>query len=167
MNWKNLFNERRSNKVYNVRLPVTWTDRIMEFIALTLLLAMWVVAAVLCRELEGHEIPTHWNLSGVVDKQSDPISLLVIATAWTFVMLLTGFSAYRPRLLNPPTAITTVKQLKLLVTQTRVMNIILGIMGIFILLAMVNDAPIMVLIPALLLFIEVLVFSILIRRAGK
>jgi hypothetical protein len=69
--------------------------------------------------------------------------------------------------MNPPTAITKVKQLKLLVTQTRVMNIILGIMGICILLAMLNDTPVLVIIPAILLGIEVMVFSVLIRRAGK
>lgn len=167
MNWKRLFNERRTNKIYNVRLPVTWTDRIMEFVALVLLLAIWVVAAVLWREASGDLVPTHWNLEGKVDQMSGPTALFVISGFWTLLMLLIGFSAYRPRLLNPPTAITTLKQLKLLVTQTRAMNIILGIMGICILLAMLNDAPILVIIPAILLAIEVLVFSILIRRAGK
>ena len=167
MDWKKLFNEKRPNKVYKVRLPVTWTDRIMEFIALALLLAMWVVAAVLWREVVGDQLPTHWDLQGKVDHLSGPAALLVITAFWTVVMLLTGFSAYRPRLMNPPTAITKVKQLKLLVTQTRVMNIILGIMGICILLAMLNDTPVLVIIPAILLGIEVMVFSVLIRRAGK
>lgn len=167
MNWKRLFNERRSPEVYNVRLPVTWTDRIMEFVALLLLIAMWVVAAVLWREAAGDEVALHMNLAGEVDKVGDPVSLLIMTGTWTFVMLLVGFSAYRPRLMNPPTRITTVKQLKLAVTQMRVMNIILGIMGICLLLSMVYETPIWVLIPAGLLFIEVIVFSILIRRAGK
>lgn len=167
MNWKRLFNERRSPEVYNVRLPVTWTDRIMEFVALLLLIAMWVVAAVLWREAAGDEVALHMNLAGEVDKVGDPVSLLIMTGTWTFVMLLVGFSAYRPRLMNPPTRITTVKQLKLAVTQMRVMNIILGIMGICLLLSMVYETPVWVLIPAGLLFIEVIVFSILIRRAGK
>ena len=42
-----------------------------------------------------------------------------------------------------------------------------GIMGICLLLSMVYETPVWVLIPAGLLFIEVIVFSILIRRAGK
>ena len=167
MNWKKLFNERRSAEVYNVRLPVTWTDRIMEFVALLLLIAMWVVAAVLWREAAGDEVALHMNLAGEVDKVGDPVSLLIMTGTWTFVMLLVGFSAYRPRLMNPPTRITTVKQLKLAVTQMRAMNIILGIMGICHLLSMVYETPVWVLIPAGLLFIEVIVFSILIRRAGK
>ena len=167
MNWKRLFNEKRTNKIYNVRLPVTWTDRIMEFVALLLLIAMWVVAAVLWREAAGDEVALHMNLAGEVDKVGDPVSLLIMTGTWTFVMLLVGFSAYRPRLMNPPTRITTVKQLKLAVTQMRAMNIILGIMGICLLLSMVYETPVWVLIPAGLLFIEVIVFSILIRRAGK
>lgn len=167
MNWKKLFNEQRSSEVYNVRLPVTWTDRIMEFVALLLLIAMWVVAAVLWREAAGDEVALHMNLAGEVDKVGDPVSLLIMTGTWTFVMLLVGFSAYRPRLMNPPTHITTVKQLKLAVTQMRAMNIILGIMGICLLLSMVYETPVWVLIPAGLLFIEVIVFSILIRRAGK
>ena len=153
--------------MYNVRLPVTWTDRIMEFVALLLLIAMWVVAAVLWREAAGDEVALHMNLAGEVDKVGDPVSLLIMTGTWTFVMLLVGFSAYRPRLMNPPTRITTVKQLKLAVTQMRAMNIILGIMGICLLLSMVYETPVWVLIPAGLLFIEVIVFSILIRRAGK
>jgi len=153
--------------VYNVRLPVTWTDRIMEFVALLLLIAMWVVAAVLWREAAGDEVALHMNLAGEVDKVGDPVSLLIMTGTWTFVMLLVGFSAYRPRLMNPPTRITSVKQLKLAVTQMRAMNIILGIMGICLLLSMVYETPVWVLIPAGLLFIEVIVFSILIRRAGK
>jgi hypothetical protein len=139
----------------------------MEFIALLLLIAMWVVAAVLWREAAGDEVALHMNLAGEVDKVGDPVSLLIMTGTWTFVMLLVGFSAYRPRLMNPPTRITTVKQLKLAVTQMRVMNIILGIMGICLLLSMVYETPVWVLIPAGLLFIEVIVFSILIRRAGK
>jgi hypothetical protein len=47
------------------------------------------------------------------------------------------------------------------------MNIILGVMGICLLLSMAYAAPIWVLIPTGLLFIEVMTFSILIKRAGK
>ena len=115
MNWKRLFNERRPSEIYNVRLPVTWTDRILEFVALLLLIAMWVVAAVLWREAAGDEVALHMNLAGEVDKVGDPISLLIMTGCWTFVMLMLGFSAYRPRLMNPSTRITTVKQLKLAV----------------------------------------------------
>lgn len=162
-----MFNEQRPSEIYNVRLPVTWTDRIMEFVALLLLVAMWVVAAVLWREAAGDDVALHMNLAGEVDKVGDPISLLIMTGCWTFVMLMVGFSAYRPRLMNPSTRITTVKQLKLAVTQVRGMNIILGIMGICLLLSMAYETPVWVLIPAGLLFIEVIVFSILIRRAGK
>ena len=167
MNWKKLFNEQRPSEIYNVRLPVTWTDRILEFVALLLLLAMWVVAAVFWRESAGDPVALHMNLAGELDKVGDPESLLIITACWTFVMLLVGFSAYRPRLMNPSTRITTVRQLKLAVTQVRVMNIILGVMGICLLLSMAYAAPIWVLIPTGLLFIEVMTFSILIKRAGK
>ena len=167
MNWKKLFNEKRSSEVYNVRLPVTWTDRIMEFVALLLLIAMWVVAAVLWREAAGEEVALHMNLAGEVDKVGDPVSLLIMTGTWTFVMLLVGFSAYRPRLMNPPTRITTVKQLKLAVTQMRAMNIILGIMGICLLLSMFYDSAVWVLVPTALLLFFAVFFSILIRRAGR
>lgn len=167
MNWKRLFNEQRPSEIYNVRLEVTWTDRILEFVALLLLIAMWVVAAVLWREAAGDEVALHMNLAGEVDKVGDPVSLLIMTGCWTFVMLMLGFSAYRPRLMNPSTRISTVKQLKLAVTQVRGMNIILGIMGICLLLSMAYQTPVWVLIPAGLLFIEVITFSILIKRAGK
>lgn len=167
MNWKKLFNERRPSEIYNVRLPVTWTDRILEFVALLLLIAMWVVAAVLWREAAGDEVALHMNLAGEVDKVGDPVSLLIMTGCWTFVMLMLGFSAYRPRLMNPSTRITTVKQLKLAVTQVRGMNIILGIMGICLLISMAYEAPLWVLFPAGMLFIEVIIFSVLIKRAGK
>lgn len=167
MNWKRLFNERRPSEIYNVRLPVTWTDRILEFVALLLLIAMWVVAAVLWREAAGDEVALHMNLAGEVDKVGDPVSLLIMTGCWTFMMLMLGFSAYRPRLMNPSTRITTVKQLKLAVTQVRGMNIILGIMGICLLISMAYEAPLWVLFPAGMLFIEVITFSVLIKRAGK
>ena len=165
MNWKKLFNERRTDAIYNVRLPITWTDRILEFAALSTNLAMWVVAAILYRQYVGQEVATHIKLSGQVDSTGDPSSMLFIAGMWTLVMLVIGFSAYRPRLINPPTKITTVKQLKLLVTQTRVLNIIIGIMGICILLAMVYGEVAWVMIPAILLFALIIVYSILIRKA--
>lgn len=167
MNWKRLFNEQRPSEIYNVRLEVTWTDRILEFVALLLLLAMWVVAAVLWREMAGSEIALHMSLDGEVNQTGDPASLLIVTGCWTLVMLLVGFSAYRPRLMNPSTRISTVKQLKLAITQVRGMNIILGIMGICLLLSMAYQTPVWVLIPAGLLFIEVITFSILIKRAGK
>ncbi|MBO7602724.1 MAG: DUF1648 domain-containing protein [Bacteroidaceae bacterium] len=167
MNWKRLFNEQRPSEIYNVRLPVTWTDRILEFIALLLLIAMWVVAAVFYRQAEGADVATHFNFAGEIDQVSDPVSILVTTLCWTFVMLMVGLSAYRPRLMNPSVRITTVKQLKLAVTQMRGMNIILGIMGICLLLSMVYETPVWVLIPAGLLFIEVITFSILIKRQSN
>ena len=166
MNWMKLFNKRRPSEVYNVRLSVTWTDRILEFAALLTNLAMWVVAAVLYRQAEGQEVTTHFNMAGEADATDGPMTLLVLTAVWTVVMLLMGFSAYRTRLINPPTKITSVKQLKLMVTQVRVINIVLGFMGICILLAMVNDQVAWIMIPALLLFIVVVVYSILIRKAG-
>ena len=167
MDWKKLFNEKRPDEILNVRLPVTWTDRIMEYAALLTLLAMWVVAAILYRQSIGSDVAIHINAAGDVDEIAAPESLLIVAGMWTFVMLLLGFSAYRPRLINPGTKVTTVKQLKLMVTQVRVMNIVMGFMGICILLAMVHQEPLWILISALVLFIVVVVFSVLIRRARK
>ena len=167
MDWKRLFNEKRSAEIYNVRMPATWTDRILEFAALLLLIAMWVVAAVLWRQAVGEE--SIFNLSFAKEMQEDglPLSLLFTTCIWTVVMLLMGYSAYRPRLVNTPVRITTVRQLKLLVTQMRVMNIVLGIMGICLLLSMFYDSAVWVFVPTALLLFFAVFFSVLIRRAGR
>jgi len=165
MDWKKLFNEKRPDDILNVRLPVTWTDRIMEFAALSTLLALWVVAAILYRQSLGSEVALHMSANGEVDELASPDSLLIVAGMWTLVMFVLGFSAYRPRLINPGTKITTVRQLKLMVTQVRVMNIIMGFIGICILLSMVNQTPVWIMVSASLLCITVIVFSILIRKA--
>ncbi|MCR4766211.1 MAG: hypothetical protein K5856_08590 [Bacteroidaceae bacterium] len=167
MNWIKMFNGQRPSEIYSVQLPVTWTDRILEFIAFLLLIAMWVLAAFLWRLSEGKDVALHIRLDGEVDNVGDPLTLIIITVAWTFVMLLLAFSAYRPRLINPSIRITTLKQLKLVVTQVRGMNIIMGIMGICLLLSMVYETIVWVIIPTCLLLVEVLVFSILIRRTGK
>jgi len=170
----NFFSGRR-HKLPDVRAPRAFGDKILEAIAVLLLLGIWVVAFILYNKAPD-VIPTHINVYGKADRIGSKDTLLVLAGIASFVMALTGYRSFFPsRMSRFPVQITEQNMLiqyALIARYLRVLNILVGMLFITMLfniseffLSIGNGVLeiVMVIIVALLL-LSAVIYNILARR---
>lgn len=159
----------------DVRAPRAFGDKILEAIAVLLLLGIWVVAFILYNKAPD-VIPTHINVYGKADRIGSKDTLLVLAGIATFVMALTGYRSFFPsRMSRFPVQITEQNMLiqyALIARYLRVLNVLVGMLFITMLfniseffLSIGNGVLeiLMVIIVALLL-LSAVIYNILARR---
>jgi len=115
----------------DVRVPRAFGDKILETLAVLLLLGIWVVAFILYNKAPD-VIPTHINIYGKADRIGSKDTLLVLAGIATFVMALTGYRSFFPsRMSRFPVQITEKNMLiqyALIARYIRVLNILVGML---------------------------------------
>jgi uncharacterized membrane protein len=170
----NFFSVRRQ-KLPDVRVPRAFGDKILEAMAVLLLLGIWVVAFILYNKAPD-VIPTHINVYGKADRIGSKNTLLALAGIATFVMALTGYRSFFPsRMSRFPVQITDQNMLiqyALIARYLRVLNVLVGMLFVAMLFNLSNFflsigdgifEILMVIIVALLLFSAV-VYNILARK---
>ena len=165
----------RRQKLPDVRAPRAYGDKILEAMAVLLLLGIWVVAFILYNKAPD-VIPTHINVYGKADRIGSKNTLLALAGIATFVMALTGYRSFFPsRMSRFPVQITEQNMLiqyALIARYLRVLNVLVGMLFVAMLFNLSNFflsigdgifEILMVIIVALLL-LSVVIYNILARR---
>ena len=112
-------------------------------------------------------VATHFDASGKPNAYGPPASIAIPCVIITLVAIGLMTTAYFPRLINMPTKLTNIRQVKLAIRGVRIAAIILLIMCLattYTLLGMEspNATPIMAMV--VLLIIETIIFSIVISK---
>lgn len=165
----------RRQKLPDVRAPRAFGDKILEAVAVLLILGIWVVAFILYNKAPD-VIPTHINIYGKADRIGSKDTLLVLAGIATFVMSLTGYRSFFPsRMSRFPVQITDQNMLiqyALIARYLRALNVLVGMLFVAMLFNLSNFflsigdgifEILMVIIVALLL-LSAVVYNILARR---
>nr|WP_320039401.1 DUF1648 domain-containing protein [uncultured Bacteroides sp.] len=165
----------RRQKLPEVRVPRAFGDKILEAMAVLLLLGIWVVAFILYNKAPD-VIPTHINIYGKADRIGSKDTLLVLAGIATFVMALTGYRSFFPsRMSRFPVQITEENMLiqyALIVRYLRVVNVLVGMLLVNMLFSLSDFflsigngifEILMVIIVALLL-LSAVIYNILARK---
>lgn len=121
-----------------IRIPPTFADRVLESAVVILLVTLWGVT-VWCWHILPAEIPVHFDLSGRPDGYGPKSALFLIAALATFTGILTGISAYYPRMINLPVAVRTPRQFGLLCRMVRIVNLLLVLLFFSVLISMVTS----------------------------
>jgi len=113
-------------------------------------------------------VPTHFDASGKPNAYGSPVGItipcIIMAIAGVGLMVL----AYFPRFINMPVKITNIHQVELTIRSTRIAAITLLLLALatgYTMLGMPTPSPIPILAAIGLLFLEIIVFSILIYKA--
>ena len=112
-------------------------------------------------------VATHFDASGKPNAYGSPAGIAIPCVIMTLVAIGLMTTAYFPRLINMPTKLTNIRQVKLAIRGVRIAAIILLIMCLattYTLLGMESPNATPVLAMVVLLIIETIIFSIVISK---
>ena len=112
-------------------------------------------------------VATHFDASGKPNAYGSPAGIAIPCVIMTIVAIGLMTTAYFPRLINMPTKLTNIRQVKLAIRGVRIAAIILLIMCLAIVYTLLgmespNATPIMAMV--VLLIMETIIFSIVISK---
>ena len=113
-------------------------------------------------------VPTHFDASGKPNAYGSPIGIAIPCIIMTIAGVGLMVLAYFPRFINMPVKITNIHQVELTIRSTRIAAItllLLALATVYTMLGMPTPSPIPILAAIGLLFLEIIVFSILIYKA--
>ena len=113
-------------------------------------------------------VPTHFDVSGKPNAYGSPSGIAIPSIVITIVAIGLMVTAYVPRYINMPFKITNIRQVELAIRQIRVMGITLLLMSLaiaYMMLGMGSPSPIPIIAVAALIFLEIIIFTILIYKA--
>ena len=113
-------------------------------------------------------IPTHFDASGQPNDWGPKYGILIPCGIISLVGVGLMMTTYFPHRINMPFKITNIQQVKLAIRQIRIAGIILVLMSLAIaytLLGMKSPSAVPVLALTALLFTDIVIFTILIRKA--
>lgn len=113
-------------------------------------------------------VPTHFDASGKPNAYGSPSGIIIPCIILTAGAILCMGIAYFPRYINMPFKITNIRQVELTIRFTRVMGITLLLMPlavVYMMLGMSSLSPAPFFAVFGLLYLEIIVFMILINKA--
>ena len=113
-------------------------------------------------------VPTHFDASGKPNAYGSPSGIVIPSIILTIVAIGLMVTAYFPRYINMPFKITNIRQVKLAIRQIRVMGITLLLMSLavaYMMLGMGSPSPTPIIAVVALIFLEIIIFTILIYKA--
>lgn len=121
----------------NVPAQPALADRILEALALLLLVCIWGMTVYFWNVLP-EEIPVHFDLDGTANGYGVKSALFLIAGMGTFAMLIVAIGAYNPKMINIPVKANSPRQYFLMFRMVRVVNVIIALLFICIILNMAS-----------------------------
>ena len=113
-------------------------------------------------------VPTHFDGSGKPNAYGSPIGIAIPCVIITIAAIACMVTAYFPRHINMPFKITNIQQVKLAIRSVRVAGITVLLIALavaYMMLGMKSPSPVPILVGIGLIFVEIIVFSILIYKA--
>jgi uncharacterized membrane protein len=113
-------------------------------------------------------VPTHFDGSGKPNAYGSPTGIAIPCVIITIAAIACMVTAYFPRHINMPFKITNIQQVKLAIRSVRVAGITVLLIALavaYMMLGMKSPSPVPILVGIGLIFVEIIVFSILIYKA--
>ena len=113
-------------------------------------------------------VPTHFDASGNPNAYGSPAGVTIPCIIITIGALICMVVAYFPRHINMPVKITNIRQVELAIASIRVAGIttlLLALAIAYMMLGMSSPSPYPVIAVIILFILEIIIFSILIRKA--
>ena len=115
-------------------------------------------------------VPTHFDASGKPNAYGSPVGVTIPCALLTIGAIVCMVCAYFPRHINMPFKISNIRQVELAIRQLRIMGITLLLVPLavaYMMLGMSSPSAIPILAVIALIFLEIILFTILIYRAKE
>ena len=115
-------------------------------------------------------VPTHFDASGKPNAYGSPVGVTIPCALLTIGAIVCMVCAYFPRHINMPFKISNIRQVEIAIRQLRIMGITLLLVPLavaYMMLGMSSPSAIPILAVIALIFLEIILFTILIYRAKE
>ncbi len=115
-------------------------------------------------------VPTHFDASGKPNAYGSPVGVTIPCALLTIGAIVCMVCAYFPRHINMPFKISNIRQVEIAIRQLRIMGITLLLVPLavaYMMLGMSSPSAIPILAVIALIFLDIILFTILIYRAKE
>ena len=158
--------EQNKFDLKTVKVHRTTEGTIFEIAFVVIAIAVWGLIIWMIHQAPD-VVATHFDASGKPNSYGPPAGIAIPCVIITIVAIGLMTTAYFPRLINTPTKLTNIRQVKLAIRGVRIVAIILLIMClaiVYTLLGMESPNATPVLAMVVLLIIVTIIFSIVISK---
>ena len=153
--------------IKSVKVHRTFEGTIFEIAFAIVAIVVWGIIIWLVHQAPDI-VPTHFDASGKPNAYGSPSGVMIPSIIITIVAIGLMVTAYFPRYINMPFKITNIQQVRLAIRQIRVMGITLLLMSLaiaYMMLGMGSPSPTPIIAAVVLIFLEIIIFTILIYKA--
>ena len=153
--------------IKSVKVHRTFEGTIFEIAFAIIAIVVWGLIIWLVHQAPDI-VPTHFDASGKPNAYGSPSGVMIPSIIITIVAIGLMVTAYFPRYINMPFKITNIQQVRLAIRQIRVMGITLLLMSLaiaYMMLGMGSPSPTPIIAAVVLIFLEIIIFTILIYKA--
>ena len=159
--------EQNKFDIKKVKVHRTPGSTILELLFVIVAIIVWGLIILMIHRAPDI-VPTHFDGSGNPNAYGSPVGVIIPCIIITIGALICMVVAYFPRHINMPVKITNIRQVELAIASIRVAGIttlLLALAIAYMMLGMSSPSPYPVLAFVGLFIIEIIIFSILIRKA--
>lgn len=159
--------EQNNFDIKKVKVHRTTEGTVLEAVFVIVAIIVWGLIIWMVHQAPDI-VPTHFDASGNPNAYGSPVGITIPCIIMTIAGVGLMMLAYFPRFINMPVKITNIHQVELTIRSTRIAAItllLLALAAVYTMLGMPTPSPIPILATIGLLFLEIIVFSILIYKA--
>ena len=159
--------EQNNFDIKKVKVHRTTEGTILEAVFVVVAIVVWALIIWMVHQAPDI-IPTHFDGSGKPNAYGSPTGVMIPCIIITIAGIVCMVVSYFPRHINMPVKITNIRQVELTIASVRVAGItmlLLALVVAYMMLGMSSPSPYPVLAFVGLFILEIIIFSILIRKA--
>ena len=159
--------EQNNFDIKKVKVHRTTEGTILEAVFVVVAIIVWGLIIWMVHQAPDI-VPTHFDASGNPNAYGSPARVTIPCIIITIGALICMVVAYFPRHINMPVKITNIRQVGLAIASIRVAGIttlLLALTIAYMMLGMSSPSPYPVIAVIILYILEIIIFSILIRKA--
>ena len=159
--------EQNNFDIKKVKVHRTTEGTVLEAVFVVVAIIVWGLIIWMVHQAPDI-VPTHFDASGNPNAYGSPARVTIPCIIITIGALICMVVAYFPRHINMPVKITNIQQVELAIASIRVAGIttlLLALAIAYMMLGMSSPSPYPVLAFVGLFILEIIIFSILIRKA--
>lgn len=159
--------EQNNFDIKKVKVHRTTEGTVLEAVFVVVAIIVWGLIIWMVHQAPDI-VPTHFDASGNPNAYGSPARVTIPCIIITIGALICMVVAYFPRHINMPVKITNIRQVELAIASIRVAGIttlLLALTIAYMMLGMSSPSPYPVIAVIILYILEIIIFSILIRKA--
>ena len=159
--------EQNNFDIQKVKVYRTKEATVFEIVFVLIAIIVWALIILMVYRAPDI-VPTHFDASGKPNDYGSPVSVTIPCVLLMIGAIICMVCAYFPRHINMPFKITNIRQVELAIRMLRVMGVtflLIPLAVAYTMLGMSSPTAVPIIAVIVLLFVEIILFTILVYKA--